>query len=112
MDAANPRHFDVGRGRWPGNHGDGERDLCGDGGEGFGDGLDHLIAADDADMVVGQQREGAAALRSGVDEDDGAGRRDGDLTRSEDGLRVVDFGGGEVAAGISAAVSIWTISVS
>ena len=105
MDASDAGHFDVGCGGWAGDGGDGERAAGGDGGEGFGDGFDDLIAADDADVVVGKEREGAAALGAVVDEDDGAGGGYGDFAGGEDGLCGVDLFGGEF--GGRAVVGVW-----
>jgi len=53
VDAADAGHFDVGGGGGAGDGGDGFAGLRGDDGEGFGEEFVDLVAADEADVVVG-----------------------------------------------------------
>ncbi len=97
VDAADAGHFDVAGGGGAGDGGDGEAGVGEDGGEGFGEVLEDLVAADDADVVVGEKGDEAAALRSLMDEDDGAGGSDGGFAGGDDGLGDADFFDGEIA---------------
>lgn len=59
--------------------------------EGFGDGLDELGYLNDAEVVVGDEREAAWALSGGVLQDDGAGFGDGCGAGGEDALASVEL---------------------
>ena len=53
VDAADAGHFYVGGGGGAGDGGDGFAGLRGDGREGFGEEFVDLVAADEADVMVG-----------------------------------------------------------
>ena len=71
VDAFDAVELDVARRRWPANPG--QRSPRIQTSQGIRDAVDDLIATDDAEVIVGEQAQGAAALvRAGV-EDDRAG---------------------------------------
>jgi hypothetical protein len=67
--------------------------LRGNRAEGFGHNFYDLIAANEADVVVGKKRDGAATLRAAVDQDDGAGGGYRDFAGGENGCGTIDFRG-------------------
>ena len=62
VHSADPRHLDVGGGGRTGDRRDERGPGRREGSEGLGHGLDHLIGQDDAQVVVGDERERAPAL--------------------------------------------------
>lgn len=99
MDALDSCHLDVGCGG--GARDEGGWEGCG-GGESlksFRDGADKLIGKDNAEVVVGDERELAGTLGWGVLQDDGAGYRYGDSAAGEYAIEVV-----EVTRGMSISI--------
>ena len=64
---------------------------CREGSEGLGDGLDDPIGLDDAEVVVGDERERAAALARSMPQHDRAGRRDAKRTAGQHPFRHVQI---------------------
>ena len=71
--------------------------VCGrvEAGQAFGQGSDDLVAVDDAEVVVGQQRQHPAALADAGVKDDGAGLGDRHRAAGDDPVESLEVGYGE-----------------
>src|SRR5271155_1374992 len=77
VDALDAGHFDVSRCRWAGDKCGGQGRGRGEAVEGLRDGFDDLFGEDYAQMIIGNERELAGALRWSILNNDRAGEGNG-----------------------------------
>src|SRR4029077_10491769 len=92
-----PVQFDVAGGRRAADPGQGASGV--QPGQGLGDQADDLVGPDQAQVVVGDQRQGATSLVRRTVEDDGARLGDRNGGAGDDAVHAVERGGGEAVVG-------------